>query len=143
MVIVFEAPEYQIDEEKGFIHGFTLGTDVSEVKSKLIAYNGSVTIVSATGNEATGIIATGQKIVVYDTAGNIKKEYSVVIYGDINGDGKVSPVDYVALNKYLWNQYNANSVQKEAMDVNHNSSITYVDLVYINKVIWEILTISQ
>ena len=52
-----------------------------------------------------------------------------VLLGDVNGDGKVTPVDRACLARYLagWAGYSADSLVLEAMDVNEDGKITAVD----------------
>ena len=52
-----------------------------------------------------------------------------VLLGDVNGDGKVTPVDRACLARYLagWAGYSADSLVIEAMDVNEDGKITAVD----------------
>ena len=69
------------------ITGITPGTGASSVLANISAGSGTVKVLKADGTENTGAVGTGNKIAVYAN-GTLVKQYDVVIYGDINGDGK-------------------------------------------------------
>ena len=66
-----------------------------------------------------------------------------VLYGDINGDGKITAVDYVAIKNYIMKRTNLDSVYKEAADVDKSGGITAVDYVRVKNNIMGNYNISQ
>lgn len=58
--------------------------DVFEVK------NGTMNIVK---NDANSSCGTGTKVQVLDKSGNVVATYVLVIFGDINGDGRINSID--------------------------------------------------
>lgn len=61
-------------------------------------------------------------------------DYTVVIYGDVNKDGKISAKDATLIQKIaLKKETNVDDVQKEAADVNNNGKITAKDALAIQK----------
>lgn len=81
----------------------------------------------------------------YETYDNDKKAYIhngswskyqpaiELVYGDINGDGKVTLIDGVSLMRYLLGKYELTDNSKIAGDVNGDGNITLADGVYIQK----------
>lgn len=84
----------------GFIYGFTQAVrDYAEINPNTI----STWIVSAGGatytleaNEA-GTYSTGSWLRVKDADGNKVQDYQIVVFGDINGDGSIDPMDSAEL----------------------------------------------
>ncbi|MDE5540186.1 MAG: hypothetical protein K2J20_06860 [Bacilli bacterium] len=103
-----------------------LGTKVSTLKSKLKDL--TVTIDNA---KDTDIIKTGQVITITD---GIKKfTYTIVVSGDVDGDGKIGAADYVKIKNYIMEKKNSdlNLAQSLAADVDGNGKIGAPDYVRI------------
>ncbi len=86
----------------GYVTGFAIGSDVATILQKVNAFDPSVqiTIKKADGTQITsGTVATGMKMTI--TANDSTNEYSIVIRGDVSGDGKLSAIDYVKLRNFL------------------------------------------
>ena len=67
---------------------------------------------------------------------SIIETYFIVIYGDVNGDGNITPSDYVKVKNSILKIENLNSVYKLAGDVNKKDGITPSDYVKIkNKIL--------
>lgn len=100
----------------------------------------NVSIVDASGNKATGIVGTGFKII------NEDKEYTVLIYGDVNGDGKITVMDMVYQQRHILGVEKLTGVYLKAADAcrsTGNGTVELLDMVYVKRHILEILTISQ
>ena len=64
------------------------------------------------------------------------KDYHFVIYGDINGDGKVNIVDTMMCANYILDtSYNSNDLQHRAANVDNNKRIDIVDVIKISNYI--------
>ena len=86
------------------ISGFSVGRDISDYVNMI--QNGfstsEVKVYDAKDNEITsGIVATGQKIKVKNN--NEEITYTVIVYGDTNGDGKISTIDYSKIKAHIQN----------------------------------------
>lgn len=111
------------------------GTDIPQqptVKFKLEETN----IVMVPGVElkdinenATGELKTGAKIKVDD------KEYTVVVMGDNNGDGKISSADYVKIKNAIKGTEENTELEGKASDVNGDGKISSADYVKVKNVI--------
>ena len=70
-------------------------------------------------------------------------QYEIVVYGDINGDGKISNVDQVMLQKHILGITTLEGSYLEAADVSKGGGVSNKDLVLLQKHILGIETISQ
>ena len=76
------------------------------------------------------MVVTGDKV----TYNN--KEYGIVIQGDIDGDGKVSSMDYVKIKNHIMEKNKlTEAIYLEAADVNEDKSITALDYIKIKNYI--------
>lgn len=126
------------------IRGIEVGTSVSTFLKNFTVTNGTAKVTSSKNVDKTsGNIATGDKITVYDNLGNKKMQYNIVIYGDINGDGKISIVDLGKVQKHLLEVGKLTGNYQSAADVNHDGKISILDLGRVQKHLLEISSITQ
>ncbi len=137
-----ETTEYNIGQ---FIMGVDLNTTPNSFIEKLKVKNGTVKLFNADGSEKTGgIVGTGNVVKIYDSEQKEKVSYQIVIYGDINGDGKIQLSDIVQMRGYYVGdiEFSSNAVIK-AMDVNRSGNFTLADIVRIRSHYVGDITISQ
>jgi hypothetical protein len=79
---------------------------------------------SITTNES-GYVGTGAVF----TYGDI--DYTVVILGDIDGNGTVTSTDYVRIKSNLTGSYALDKVSKDAADIDNNENITATDYLRV------------
>lgn len=119
--------------ENGNISGINPGTSIETVKNKLTSTGGVITVTDINGNtKESGNIGTGDKINI--TSG-VTETLNVLIYGDINGDGNISAVDYVNVKNHIMGSNVLNNVYTKAADVNSDGNISAVDYVNIKNYI--------
>lgn len=105
----------------GFVGDFSVGT-------------GSVRLFSADGKaKDSGNVGTGDVLKLFDSAGKELGAYSVVIYGDVNGDGKISALDLLRIQKYLLGTVKLSGAYATAADVTKDGSVKALDLLRIQK----------
>ena len=73
----------------------------------------------------------------------ITQTYSIVIYGDVNGDGSISLADMVMIQRQLLNIKKLQGPYFAAMDVNHDTTCSLADMVVIQRSLLGISTIKQ
>ena len=78
--------------------------------------------VSTSANAGTGYTFT-------NTANNTS--YTMVVYGDVNGDGEVKASDYMKIKNYIMGTTTLSSLQKKASDVNGDGEIKASDYMKI------------
>ena len=91
----------------------------------------------------TGVIGTGDKITVYNVNNEVVKQYEAVVYGDINGDGKISNVDLVLMQKQILGIEKQSGCYLEAANSSKDGGVTNKDLVILQKHILNVAQISQ
>ena len=107
----------------------------SDFKVKLATTGGSIKITTANGTEKVGTnnVGTGDQVRVYDASGVHQTTYTVVVYGDTDGDGSIKAVDYVQVRKYLLGTFSLSGYNELAADTNKNGKVDAVDYVQIRK----------
>ena len=76
-------------------------------------------------------IGTGSKI-KFIKDGNVLKEYTVIILGDVNGDGKITSKDYMMVKNHIMDKNKVlQGVQSVAADPNKDNKITSKDYMII------------
>lgn len=118
---------------------------VTNFKAKFATTNGSVKITASNGTEkaTTANIGTGDQVRVYDNKGTLKFTYNIVIYGDVNSDGKVNARDLLAIQK---NNIKVSALQgacSTAADVNKDGKVNARDLLAVQKHNIKLQTIQQ
>lgn len=126
-----------------YVSGVAVGTSVEDFILKLGVENASVEVHDSSDNaKTTGVIATGDKVLLYQD-GTAVLSYSIVIYGDTNGDGKVASSDLLRGQKHILGINALTGAQLEACDINHDGRISSVDLLAGQKHILGIKSITQ
>ena len=59
----------------------------------------------------------------------------VLIYGDVNGDGNISAVDYVNIKNHIMGTNTLSGINQKAADVNNDGNISAVDYVNVKNYI--------
>lgn len=137
-------PNLKVSESNKTVSGFpTVPYTADQVAANMGVSNGSVQIVNASGNVVTGNVGTGAKVRILRTDGSLQTEYTVVVYGDANGDGRFTSVDLLRIQKHILHMINLGGAQLAAADANHDGKITSVDLLRIQKTILHMSSITQ
>lgn len=117
---------------------------VSDIKSK-ITTDLEIEIVN-NKNEIlaeTDIIGTGSKIRIKEN-NNILREYTILIYGDVNGDGKINSVDLLILERHILEMEKMEGIYIKAANTRKDGKKpTSVDLLLIQRHILEMQIIEQ
>ena len=130
-----------VDENTDCISKITVGTTVDTFLSYLddaeqvTVYNKD-TAVSKTVLLGTGMYA---RIMKGDV---LVKEYTVIVTGDINGDGKINITDMIAAKADVLNKTNLIGAYEKACDVNADGKINITDFIKIKAVTLKKDTIS-
>ena len=122
----------------------TLGSTVAGMISKLEKANAYASInITNSSNKAktSGSIVTGDKVSI--SSNGTTKTYTIVIFGDLNGDGEISIVDLGMIQKHLLNSSKLSGAYLKASDTDKNGSVSIVDLGVIQKHLLKVSNISQ
>ena len=127
-----------------YITGVSPETAVSSFISTLGISNGSVEVKDAAGTtRASGNVCSGDKVIIYRADGTVYLSYEVVIYGDANGDGKITTVDLFMGQRHILGTYALSGPRLCATDVNKDGYLTTVDLFMGQRHILGTYTITQ
>lgn len=117
---------------------------VADIKSKIIT-DLEVQIVNNKNEllKDTDIVGTGTKILIKED-GKILREYKIIIYGDVNGDGKISSVDLLVLQRHILEIEKIEDIYRKAGNIRKNGNKpTSVDLLLIQRHILKLQLIEQ
>ena len=117
---------------------------VEDIKNNIIS-NLEIVIVNS-NNEILSddaIIGTGNKIQVKED-GKILKEYQIIIYGDVNGDGKINSVDLLVLQRHILEIVTLDDIYQKSANIRKNGNKpSSVDLLLIQRHILGLQIIKQ
>ena len=123
--------EYKVDMESLKITRISSETQLSNFKNHITTEVG-YTIKNLAGQEIkdTDVIGTGYTLIT-DTG----KEYTLVVTGDLDGDGKVKITDMSMIRKHYLHVETLQGVYEEAADFDGNGNITLTDISNMTKFI--------
>ena len=127
-----------------YIFGIDVGTNVSVLIGNIRSYNNSVSVSvksSSGASKTNDIFKTGDTVSITGSDGT--KEYKVLIYGDVNGDGKISAADYLQIKDSIMGKYNLNGVYLKAADTSRDGKITAADYLQVKDSIMGKYVIKQ
>ena len=89
----------QLSKTGNYVRGYNIETKISGVKNK-VAGKAEITVRDNNNIKTdASLIATGDTIEVTNSEGS--NSYTFVMYGDLNGDGKVSSADLLRMRQHL------------------------------------------
>jgi len=122
-----------------------LNTTVQNMKSKIdteyiiLMYNNKNELLEDTQN-----IGTGGKIVFKDSENQTVAEYSVVLYGDVNGDGKINSIDLLLIQRHILRLQTLDTLYLKAGNTAKDGKApSAVDLLRIQRHILRIAALEQ
>ncbi len=125
-----------------YVTGIEPDSAVDTVIAGISATNCTVCVLNVDGTVNTDKVGTGNFLAVY-VDGNLVQQYEVVVYGDINGDGRVSNVDLVLMQKQILGITSQSGCYLEAADTSRDGGVSNKDLVLLQQHILNISQISQ
>ena len=127
--------------KNGYIYGLSTGMTKSVFQSKYVTYE-NVTL-SYSGNIGRNL-GTGTTVTVTsDLTNEVIGTYTIIIYGDINGDGAITKLDLTVLSSSLKKKLTLTSAQRLAANLNGDRYVNYVDATLLKSVIRRTKTIDQ
>ena len=101
-----------------YIRGFNVGSSVDEIKSK----DSSIQI------NGDGLIKTGQTMTLANG-----QTYTVIVYGDTNGDGQINSADLLKIRQYLLGKVNLSDAEKEAANFAGDNNVNSASLLKVRQ----------
>lgn len=142
VIDVLKASGFNYDDN--YLWNVTLATSVNSIINNLTKTYKTASVNIANRNNETkneGTIVTGDKVTV--SINGESKTLEVIIYGDTNGDGNISAVDLLNIQKHILGYTTLLGSYNKAADVNKDGKIAAVDLLNVQKHILGYLNISQ
>ncbi len=131
---------YKVGDE---LAGITPSTSVASFMKNIKINNGTSRLVTSGGSGKTsGYVATGDILIVSSSSGEAFRK-TILIYGDTNGDGKVSIVDLANVQKHLLKVKSPSGIYAKAFDTNKDGKITIIDLANVQKHLLKVNSIKQ
>lgn len=142
-----EKPQYTYSSDKykmgNYVTGVAPQTGVADFLAGFKVEGATLKVLTHAGEENTGVVATGNKLGVY-VNGNLVESKDIVIYGDVNGDGKITMSDLLSINRHVIKTIPLNGIHLEAGDVNRKGDgATMSDLLAINRHVIGTIMIEQ
>ncbi len=131
--VVLPTDYKEITGGEGYILKVSAGVMAEQMLSSIAVTNGSIAVMDREGNPYTGVMGTGMQVGIYDTYGIPVKVYTVVVDGDISGDGKITVIDLLRLQKAILGNTSLSQAELVAGDANGNGSINVLDLLKLQK----------
>lgn len=119
---------YKIDGN--FVKGFKVGDSIESIKKDL--KNENITI-----RADEKIVSTGDVIRLND------ESYTIVIYGDLTGDGKINSADLLKMRQYLIGKASLSGPYKESAHLANEDKINSADLLKMRQYLLGKSKISQ
>ena len=128
-IITSKDEHITVSEEELIIKGITSETKIGDLKNKLSA-NMNYEIIDKNGNtvSTTSNVGTGFKIKMANN-----KTYTLIITGDVTGDGKAELRDILSINKNRLGKAILTNEYLLAGDVNEDGKADLRDILQINK----------
>ena len=131
MYLQAETDTVVIDNGNAWIYG--IDTESSDMESFISAATGYSVVSNLYSEDAYGY-GTGSTVVVSDENG-VVMTYTVILFGDVNGDGTISEDDGLIVNSYLAGSetvIEAGNAFFAAADVNFDGLVNATDRNLIN-----------
>lgn len=119
-------------QNNNYLTGIAHGTDSSTLSSTLLKANEFANIqITNKNNESksSGRLTTGDKITI--KSDEETKTYEIAIYGDVNGDGNIDKLDYLAVLRHFYKYTEYTGVYKEAADANRDGNVDKLDYLAV------------
>lgn len=113
-----------------YLTGFVVGGNVESEIAKIRALDSNIQVIvkKADGTQVTNAtLATGMQMTITTNGSTVN--YTIVIRGDVNGDGKLSAVDYVKVRNYLDGASSLSGAYLKSADTSGDGKTSALDYV--------------
>lgn len=129
-----------------YIHNFAVGDTVNTALQRLKVTGGTAQITDSSGNVKSGdkIIGTGDMLRIHDSNGALYMSKNIVIYGDVNGDGKIDIYDFAYIRKFIIKKTGLSGIFLEVADIHkENKGVDIYDFAVMRRYIIKGTAIEQ
>ena len=137
-------PKYDVGGTN-YVSGITVGTKVSDFVKNLNIVGGYAQVKNASGanKSDSAVVATGDTVSIYYDNGTQYAKWTVLIYGDANGDGKIDNSDRVKIRNHVLGTSKLSGAMVVAADVNKDGQVNNTDRVKVRNHVLGTSLISQ
>lgn len=135
---------YSLDNTNGYITGIQPETSAADFLKGIKTSEGEAYVLNPDGTINAGIVATGNQILFVDKEGKEARRYTVIIYGDTDGDGKITSLDLLYIKRHILQVNTLSGAYLQAADADRKyDGVTSMDLLYLKRHILAVTTIQQ
>ena len=133
-----------IKNDGNYIFGYEVGTDIStiingiktaESRAEVTTYNKAKQV------KTSGRIASGDIIKI--KTDREEKQYGIILYGDVSGDGQITSADYIAIKNHIMDVKKLDNIEKTYADANKDGIVSSADYIAIKNHIMDTKKITQ
>jgi hypothetical protein len=125
----------------GYIYGLQTGMTKATFQSKYISYEN--VMLSYSGNTGRYLGTGTQVSVISSLTGEEIATYTIIIYGDVSGDGLINSTDSTMVSKALRQQITLSAASKKAAKLVSRLTLSNADYTALKKVIQNLYAINQ
>ena len=127
--------KYTVDDSNKYIDKIDINTSVDTFKNNIKLNTGYSLDINYKTIGDKNLLYTGGKTKVYNN-NNLVIEYTNIVTGDVNGDGKISVLDIVKVNNHIVDESKKlDTIYTLAGDFNGDNKLSVLDIVKINNAI--------
>ncbi len=132
-----------IKYNNNYIYGININTSIDSLLSNIKKISNGITVSTTDkeGNIKNSTFVTGDILTI--KIGSNEKKYTIVIYGDVNGDGTIDKLDYLAILREYYGYTKYSGAYKEAADANRDGKIDKLDYLAVLRDYYGYAKISQ
>ena len=134
----------KVKYDEKYFYGYAVGTKIEKIVSDLKSINKNITVTSYNKDSKaknSGIIASGDKITIKTS--KEEKSYTIVIYGDVNGDGVIDKLDASTILRKYYGYTKLNDNESKFADINKDGNIDKLDALAILRDLYGYSKITQ
>lgn len=137
-------PKYDVGGSN-YVSGITVGTKVSDFVKNLNIVGGYAQVKNAGGgNKAnSAVVCTGDTVSIYYDNGTQYAKWTVLIYGDVNGDGKISNSDCIKIRNHVLGTNKLSGIYEVVGDINKVGGVTNSDCIKVRNHVLGTVPITQ
>ena len=98
---------------------------------------------SGSNKQNTAVVGTGDTVTIYRNDGTQYAKWTVLIYGDVNGDGVITNSDRVKIRNHVLGTSKLSGVYFAAGDINSDGQVSNTDRIKIRNHILGTALIKQ
>lgn len=122
------------DSEYDYVKNVQLKQETDDLLACFGKSSNAIKVYDRSMKEKTsGYVGTGDVVAMSNALGDILDSLTVIISGDVSGDGILTSTDYLQIKRCFAGSLSLNQAEREAADYNEDSILTSTDYMQIKK----------